>query len=517
MTNNAITPDPANIQGLILKGYSHPCSCHLLFKFPKTSENTRAFFNTLFDDVQSAKNWEDHKPVSMLNIGLTAKGIDNLDFTESGTESSEIDKDLTFDAEEFTVFPNTFKEGPAAGGAQASLNDGFGTGSAPRDWWGSNGKRVNANLHCIIHVYGLTDEDLNKLVDKVLDSATENGLTEFYPLANDTRLYQTTLYNNPAKVHFGYTDAISEPALTTKEENEPAAQEDLNNFIIGYADNSITLPGPTNSSKAARFAKDGCYNAFRVLWQDVGAFNKFLHDEARSEKNISALSYLELDTAQLEEWFAAKLCGRWRNGSPLMDYPNAPSADVKEETHRNDFGYSDSSITVENPDIPSGSKCPFSAHVRATNTRDQQLHEGTDPDGSPRIIRRGVPYGPHLDGIEGDGIDRGLIGLFLCGDLASQFEKLYSWMNFNDFSDVFDIQNPPQDALLGNRPTEDQDGYSQGVLSFSIPLEDDDSTTPSKQRDPLVIDKLPQFVGTRGTAYCLLPSMETLAKIAGRQ
>ena len=30
-----------------------------------------------------------------------------------------------------------------------------------------------------------------------------------------------------------------------------------------------------------------------------------------------------------------------------------------------------------------------------------------------------------------------MIGLFLCGALASQFELLYSWMNTNNFSEVF--------------------------------------------------------------------------------
>ena len=46
--------------------------------------------------------------------------------------------------------------------------------------------------------------------------------------------------------------------------------------------------------------------------------------------------------------------------------------------------------------------------------------------------------------------ERGLIGLFLCGSLASQFEKLYSRINANDFSKVYAPGFDTQDALLAN-------------------------------------------------------------------
>jgi hypothetical protein len=50
-----------------------------------------------------------------------------------------------------------------------------------------------------------------------------------------------------------------------------------------------------------------------------------------------------------------------------------------------------------------------------------------------------------------DNGERGLIGLFLCGSLANQFELRYSWINVNDFSKVFSPGPGTRDALLANR------------------------------------------------------------------
>jgi hypothetical protein len=40
-------------------------------------------------------------------------------------------------------------------------------------------------------------------------------------------------------------------------------------------------------------------------------------------------------------------------------------------------------------------------------------------------------------------------------------------------------------------------------------------TSPIPNGKPIRIPSLPQFIVTRGTAYCLLPSLKTLRRIAG--
>ena len=119
------------------------------------------------------------------------------------------------------------------------------------------------------------------------------------------------------------------------------------------------------------------------------------------------------------------------------------------------------------------------------------------PAGASRwTSNRGAPPVPsNYDG------ERGLIGLFLCGSLAGEFEQLYSWINTNNFSAVFEPNLNTQDALIANRVSP-----SNGDPSFTMPLPN--GTT-------MKIPSMPQFLVTRGTAYCLLPSMTTLRRVAG--
>ncbi|NNL93685.1 MAG: hypothetical protein HKO66_15695 [Saprospiraceae bacterium] len=495
-------PNPKNLQGLILRGFTHPYSCHLLFGF-SNGDVTKNFFSDIFDKIQSAEDWGNQKPKSMINIGLTFGGIKKLS---------------VIDENDLNNFAGTFINGPSAAAAQQSLGDWYDPNSKPETWWNGN-TEAQVNLDCVVHVYGLTKDDLDKLVSDISTSANKNKLTEYYALKDDKRLYQSILGDDPSKIHFGYVDGISNPSLKNSGFSGLASPEDINNFVIGYGNNSISNSGPFDESTAADFAKDGCYNAFRIFHQDVNTFNQFLKTQAK--KYSTKLSFLGLNETELEEWFAAKLCGRWRNGSPIMLNPNKPSDSNERNIKAENFGFEE--LTKQIPEdvlkkFPSkasessGSICPFSAHTRVANPRNQQLNtarEGTS--GPPRILRRGMAYGPDLTSSKDDGKERGLIGLFLCGNLTTQFELLYGWMNFNDFSQppVFSTVKTPQDALLGNRYYADA---NNAVKSFIIPVKD-----PNNKSVDITIPELPSFLAIRGTAYCLLPSISTLAKIAGKK
>ena len=455
MTNSPMPSyDPGNVQGLILRGYTHTYSCHMLFTF-SSCLGAAGFIRALLPHVQSAEAWT-HKPERMLNIGLTFNGI------------------LTFEPGFKGQFPNEFESGPWSDGSQASLND---TGpSAPNTWWnGHDGQ----DIHCIVHTYGLTDGALADLVSIVSQAADANSVSEILPLKPGTgqcgRLEQYAPLKN--FIHFGYRDGIDNPALGWPADPAVTAPDDANNFLIGYPGSKFH-PGP-ESGPAAEFARDGCYNAFRVLHQNVVAFERFLTDTAPTV--VAAIGGSE---DQAREWLAAKLAGRWRKGSPLALSPRAQDDATADKT---DFLYVDDRDAL---------KCPFSAHTRVANPRDDLILSDAPV---PRLIRRGMPYGvlPALSDCE----ERGLIGLFLCGSLAGQFEKLYSWINVNDFNNVFSPGFDTQDALLANRSLP-----SAVDRSFTIPISENAS---------IKIKSLPQFIITRGTAYCLLPSMRTLRRVAG--
>jgi len=447
--SNSSQPDKNNVQGMIMRGYTHPWSCHLIFKFT-TQPGAKSFIKAILPYVQSAADWGDNKPGMMLNIGLTFTGLKVV----SNLSTSDL-----------AAFPPTFKQGPASAGSQQSLND-FGT-SAPNTWvFGQTGKQVD----CVVHVYGMDEPALNKLVKIVADAAVAGGLTEYLPIANGTKRLEEYATVPRNSIHFGYLDGIDQPGLSWGNPDDPA---DLSAFLIGYP-NKTSQPGPTYGN-AGTFAKDGCYNAFRMLYQDVDTFDKFLDTNA-----TTIAPKLGKPVGDTVTWLAAKLNGRWINGSPLELSPDKPD---EKTSHATAFGYLGDTT---------GMKCPFAAHNRVANPRDEVLSEQGPP---PRLIRRGMAYGQPFNSKTASE-DRGLIGLFLCGSLSNQFELLYSWINTTNFSNLFPSQQG-QDALIANRSMPGAD------TSFTIP-------TPA---GPIVIESLPQFVVARGTAYCLLPSMSTLKSI----
>lgn len=123
--------------------------------------------------------------------------------------------------------------------------------------------------------------------------------------------------------------------------------------MVGYPNEDY----PTSPQKPGAwqdFARDGSYVGLSWVYQDVAAFNKFLRANApQAAQHIGA--------ALAEEWIAAKLMGRWRHGSPLSDYPNAPPPTPQLD---NGFGYANDSL---------GIKCPITAHIRVANSRDQPM------------------------------------------------------------------------------------------------------------------------------------------------
>jgi deferrochelatase/peroxidase EfeB len=280
-----------------------------------------------------------------------------------------------------------------------------------------------------------------------------------------------------SRLHFGDRDGISQPDVAWDDGTRRAGQLDFRRILLGYATpehSSAPRVGP-----AADFVRDSAYGMFRWIRQDVALFHQFL--DAAGPRAFPALP--PADAAGL---LAAKLVGRWRNGAPLVLSPDAPTDEL---SSANDFGYRDQD--------PAGQRCPFSAHIRVTNPRDQPL-AAVVVDGVPRVLRRGVPYGLPLAGSHDDGVDRGLLGLFLAADLRRQVYTLCAWINRNDFSPVFGASRRTQDPLAGNR-----------AVPGTTPL----FRIPGAPRE-LTVDGLPDFLTTKGTAFFLYPGRATLATLA---
>ena len=108
-----------------------------------------------------------------------------------------------------------------------------------------------------------------------------------------------------------------------------------------------------------------------------------------------------------------------------------------------------------------------------------------------------MPYGPPYDPANpNDGAERGLVGLFICGDLEMQFEFILRvWAN-EDIS-THGLRGT-RDPLIGAQPP---DG-GQFVIRT------DDS------RDPIVFNGLPRLTQTRGSVYVLIPGIGGLRHLA---
>src|SRR5207245_2800913 len=76
-------------------------------------------------------------------------------------------------------------------------------------------------------------------------------------------------------------------------------------------------------------------------------------------------------------------------------------------------------------DDPDARSCPFGAHIRKVNPREGKK----DVVEVPRMLRRGIPFGPAFDAAP-DENNRGLAFLAFQTSIRSQFEFLTQhWMN----------------------------------------------------------------------------------------
>ena len=214
MTDSPMPPpyQPGNVQGLILRGYTHRYSCHMLFTFTDGPGAT-AFIRALFPFVQSAADWDKNKPKRMLNIGLTFNGLRTF---KLGFEDQ---------------FPPEFQAGPWSADSQLSLRD---TGpGCPERWW--NGCD-NQAVHCIVHIYGISADELGGLVTMVSQAAQANKVSEILPLKPESgrsgRLEQFAEFKD--FVHFGYKDGIDNPGLGWSADPTKSDPGDANSFLIGY-------------------------------------------------------------------------------------------------------------------------------------------------------------------------------------------------------------------------------------------------------------------------------------------
>lgn len=454
-----------DIQNIILRGNGMDFARFFALRVNDVAAAKRALGNLAAGDPQSGLRVADSgqwtsKPDYVLNLGITYQGLAALDLPTHYLS--------TFPAEFQSL---TADRSAAMGDVEAS---------APANWLPAYAPTPAGSppVHLLLILWGRSPEALEARTQDV-----EAVIGEGDAFAELCRHDGQSL---PGEViHFGFTDGISQPQVKDgpaipcpSPNNEVATGE----FVLGYADENgsvATAPQPD------ALGRNGGYGAFRILKQDVDAFDAFLSAHGPQTDPPPGVDP--------RDWLAAKVCGRWRNGVPLALSPETPCPNPPiPEDGLDDFQYL--------PDDPRGVQCPIGSHLRRANPRD-----GRVAGGSPslhRIIRRGIAYGPPYDPAHPhDGIERGLLGMFVCASLKYQFEFLMSqWLNGDSFGLGGDL-----DVIQGDNGGSNDGNNDPDKGHFVVPL---------ATGRPIAVTGFGRFVITRASAYCFFPSFTAMKYLA---
>ncbi|HYN45066.1 MAG TPA: hypothetical protein VES64_00075 [Allosphingosinicella sp.] len=530
--------ETSQIQSLVFGGlgFMKDGVC-LLYDLPDDKERARAFMAGVCPDVGFGDGRKLRRP-AVVTVALGAPALEKLGLPDECVKG----------------FPAAFLEGMSIEGRTRILGD---TGpNAPENWqWGRDPHDL------ALLVYGYNMGAVRALEGRIAARADENGMAPPHRIP----LVQT---RKPAIEPFGFVDGISQPIVRgsyqSYRKTDPIHLVEPGEFIIGYPDNRGNFPpepelspllDPENrlpvADKSRAFGntiveapraigRNGTFLVIRQLEQDVDAFEAYCEEEAERVEPRLPVPY-----QVTKDFIAAKLVGRWPDGSslvrnPYYPYPkeqeerqkrrdNRPTAKgfdeasaltasgepIGSETVRPDTKPSEGTaistsaepaagVTRAEPahrgdndflygtEDPQALRCPFGAHIRRANPRDSLMPgsmEQVSISNRHRIYRVGRLYEPEAGG------KPGLLFMCLNGDIERQFEFIQqTW-----------LVSPAFHGLVGEQDPLTSDGGETSATCFMVPSND----------GPVRLKPLPRFVKTLGGGYFFMPSRSVLAYLGG--
>jgi Dyp-type peroxidase family len=391
------------------------------------------------------------------------------------------------DHDPLSKFPPAFRQGMGSAARSRILDD---TGeSAPEHWqWGSDAEPVDAVAVC----YAASPEALEADVREFERRTKAAGMVVV------TQLPLAVRRNGKKAVEqFGFVDGVSQPIVrgTPRASSSIAAQHLISagEFLFGYRDeHGFYPPTPTVRPSHDRcgvlpalradnltsdgpglrdFGRNGSFLVVRQFEQHVDKFREYCL-AAAEERN---------DPEITPRWIAAKMVGRWQDGTSLVRNPDGRPG----RTPDNDFTFG--------AEDPQGLRCPLGAHVRRSNPRDSlgEDHETQIRIGKRhRILRIGRTYEKDTGGRT----EKGLLFMCLNADIERQYEFMQqTWVSSSSFHGLLAEKDPTIGSQVGEG-------------RFSIP----------RWEGTVVLKGIPSFVTTRGGGYFFLPSRAALRYLVSR-
>ena len=462
-------------------------------------------FNVAFSLARRREGADPPLQAVWLNLAISGRGAKRL-----------------LSPEDWRQLDPTFLNGPLADAAFVGEPAG-----GPESWViGGEGKEPDV----LLIVAGDSPDDVQVTVDKQI--SVLRSLDSADSSVSIRVKHGQTRSAEPGHEHFGFKDCISQPGVRGRiktvdgrfitprlldpsdalAEQFAAPGQELcwpGEFVLGYPrkieggiDRNATQIDPTTM-----LTRNGSYLVYRRLRQDVAAFRAAAQIIAGVlQKNGS------FEQPPDAAFAGACLIGRWPSGAPIMRVPQAddPSLGRDRLASNNFFFARAGAVPIYRPDLnlppdtfsqaPSdsfGSRCPFPAHIRKVNPRDQATDQGDAARTiEHRILRRGIPYGEDFDSTSPQSLeeDRGLQFLCYQSSIERGFQFLMSqWAN----SDSFPLGRG-QDIVIG------QDSGMTRRATFLAP-----------DGAQISVDFASPVVTTTGAAYLFSPSRTALIKYFG--
>jgi deferrochelatase/peroxidase EfeB len=507
-------PPPASIietrevQSLLFGGFSnHPHAACLIIQLPMETDAAR----TWLGHMHASLSFGDDPPAPYVRIlCLSRSGLAKLNLPEPTLHH----------------FPMAFRQGMAHPTRAGILSD---TGNdRPQKWeWGNDG------TDCTVLIYAQSKKLLVAQQKEISKSLERFGGKAVHVIAlADTEDKRDAMGKRKSSVEaFGFADGISQPIIRGTRRFLRATDSihvvEPGEFLLGYPNNrgdvapSITVTAtadPANllpvanpahtgalapdfnisGANAARdFARNGSFLVIRQLDQKTDVFDDFTKRTAKAFASHVGMPK-HLDTAEKRQhWIAAKMVGRWKDGTSLIKYPHRPGTGWD----GNDIAYPDNDFLPGTED-PSGQRCPYGAHIRRANPRDSLVPGSTEQltiSNRHRILRVGRSYSADGSGIAGSK-NPGLLFMCFNSDIERQFEFIQqTWSMAWQFHGLENEVDPILARGVQNLASD-----TRKLARLTIP-------TPE---GALQVKEVADFIDVRGGGYFFMPSRSALAYLS---